>query len=131
MTGFGRNAAAAAGIALFGLSLPAVAPMAADSKPGAVAPRKNFSDKHLNAFAAAAKGVFAVRRKYATQFQAASDEGEKKKIVIAARREMEDVIRGHGLTVEQYNEVLVAAKDDRALAERISKLLGPPPKKGG
>jgi hypothetical protein len=40
---------------------------------------------------------------------------------------MEKVIVGHGLTVEQYNEILVAAKDDQALAEKLSKLLGPPP----
>ena len=36
---------------------------------------------------------------------------------------MEKAIRGQGLTVQQYNEVLVAAKDDRTLADRIGKLM--------
>lgn len=131
MIEIGRKTAIAAGMALIGVLLPAAAPVAADTKPGAVAPKKNYSDKQLNAFAAAAKAVFAVRKKYAPQFQAAADDTAKKKVITAARQEMETAIKGKGLTVEQYNEVLVAAKDDKVLAEKLGKLLGPPPNKGG
>lgn len=131
MAEFARKAAIVAGMALIGALLPTTAPVAADTKPGAVAPKKNYSDKQLNAFAAAAKAVFAVRKKYAPQFQAAADDTAKKKVITAARQEMETAIKGKGLTVEQYNEVLVAAKDDKVLADKLGKLLGPPPNKGG
>jgi hypothetical protein len=131
MAEFGRKAAIIAGMALIGVLLPAAAPMAADGKPGATAPKKTFTDKRINAFVAAAKGVAAVRQKYAPRFHAAADDDSKKKIVVAARQEMEKVIKDHGLTVAQYNEVLVAAKDDKALADKLGKLLGPPPPKGG
>ena len=131
MTEFARKAVIVAGMALIGVVLPAAAPMAQDAKPGATAPKKKFTDKQLNAFVAAAKGVAAVRQKYAPQFQAATDDESKKKIVGAARQEMEKAIKGQGLTVEQYNEVLVATKDDKALADKLGKMLGPPPQKGG
>jgi hypothetical protein len=113
-------------MALFGLSLPAAA-QKTDDKPGTAAPQSSFTDARLNAFANAAKGVYAVRQKYGPKFEAAADDAEKKNVVLSARAEMEKVIVGHGLTVEQYNEILVAAKDDQALAEKLSKLLGPPP----
>ena len=131
MAEFMRKAAIVAGMALVGALLPMGAPIAADGKPAATAPKKKFTDKQINAFVAAAKGVAAVRQKYAPQFQAATDDDSKRKIVVTARQEMEQVIKGQGLTVEQYNEVLVAAKDDEALADRLGKLLGPPPQKGG
>ena len=129
MRKLGRLAAVAAGMALFGLSLPAAA-QKTDDKPGMAAPQSSFTDARLNAFANAAKGVYAVRQKYGPKFEAAADDAEKKNVVLSARAEMEKVIVGHGLTVEQYNEILVAAKDDQALAEKLSKLLGPPPSGG-
>jgi hypothetical protein len=131
MAEFLRKATIVAGMALIGVLLPAAAPMAADGKPGAAVPKKKFTDKQINAFVAAAKGVAAVRQKYAPQFQAAADDDSKKRIVGQARQEMEKVIKSKGLTIEQYQEVLVATKDDKELADRLGKLLGPPPQKGG
>jgi hypothetical protein len=131
MAEFVRKAAIVAGMALIGVLSPVASSMAQTGTPGATAPKKKFTDKQINAFAAAAKGVFAVRQKYAPQFQAATDDASKKQVIASARQEMEKVIKGHGLTVEQYNDVLVAAKDDKELADRLGKLLGPPPQKGG
>jgi hypothetical protein len=133
MMQFRRKAAlVAAAVALFGVALPAAGPMAADEKTQAAAPKSKISDERLNAFAAAAKGVFAVRQKFAPQFEAATTDAEKKKVISAAQDEMKNVIQGHGITVEQYNAVLVAARDDRSLAEKLEKLLSlDSPAKGG
>jgi len=124
--------AAVVALAVAGLHLPVTAATAAEDAPKAAAPKSQFSDKRLNDFAAAAKEVFAIRQKYATQFEAASEEADKKRIVQTAQGEMKKAIEGRGLTIEQYNEVLVAAKDDQVLAEKLGKMMeGGPAHKGG
>ena len=123
MTFFPLRLAAAAAIASAAITVPATATLAADEKPKAAAPAAQFSDQQLNSFAAAAKEVFAIRQKYAPQFEAASDETQKKQIVQTAQSEMKKAIQGNGLTLEQYNNVLVAAKDDKVLAEKIGKMM--------
>lgn len=114
---------AAAAFAIAAVTMPAGFALAADEKPKAAAPKSNFSDKRLNDFAAAAKEVFEIRQKYAPKFEAAGNDADKKEIVQQARGEMEQAIKGKGLTIEQYNEVLVAAKDDQVLAEKLGKLM--------
>ena len=114
---------AAAAFAVAAVTMPAGLALAADEKPKAAAPKANFSEKRLNDFAAAAKEVFAIRQKYAPQFEAAGNETDKKQIVQQARGEMEQAIKGKGLTIDQYNEVLVAAKDDQALADKLGKMM--------
>jgi hypothetical protein len=123
MMQFARTAAlVAAAVALYGVSLPASTPARADDN-AEITIAANFSDARLTAFVAAAKEVFAVREKYRPQFEAASTDDEKKKVVLAARGEMKKAIEGHGLTIEQYNAVLTAARSDRTLASRLEKLL--------
>ena len=125
MMQFARTAAlAAAAVVLFGVALPAAGPASAEEKAQAATPTSKVSEERLNAFASAAKGVFAVRQKFAPQFEAATTDSDKKKVILSAQEEMKKVIEGQGLTVEQYNAVLVAARDDRALAERLEKMLG-------
>lgn len=114
---------AAVAFAVAAVTMPAGLALAADEKPKATAPKSNFSEKRLNDFAAAAKEVFAIRQKYAPKFEAAGNDADKKEIVQQARGEMEQAIKGKGLTIEQYNEVLVAAKDDQALADKLGKLM--------
>lgn len=121
MTSLSLKAAAALAVAMLAI---APAPlMAADEKPKAAAKKPNFSEKRITDFVAAAKDVFAIRRKYAPQFESAANTAEKKKIVQTASGEMKQAIQNRGLTVDQYNAVLVAAKDDQALAERIGKMM--------
>lgn len=121
MTSLPLKAATALAVAMLALS-PAPS-MAADEKPNTEAKKQNFSKKRLTDFVAAAKDVFAIRRKYAPQFESATNDADKKKIVQTASGEMQQAIQNRGLTVDQYNEVLIAAKDDQALAERIGKMM--------
>jgi len=122
MTSLTLNAAAAVALA-FAMSSVPVSESYAEDKPGMASPAASFSEQRLNNFAAAAKEVFEIRQKYAPQFEAASTDADKKLIVQTARGEMEQAIKGKGLTLEQYNEVLVAAKDDQALAEKLGKMM--------
>lgn len=115
--------ATAVAFAITATALPAGVTLAADKKPATLAPKSNFSEKRLNDFAAAAKEVFAIRQKYAPEFESAGTDADKKQIVQKARGEMEQAIQGKGLTIEQYNEVLVAAKDDQGLAEKLGKMM--------
>lgn len=115
--------AAAAALAIFAVTLPAGLAKADDQSPKAAAPKAAFSEKHISNFVAAAKEVYAIRQKYAPQFRAANSDADKKQIVLTAQGEMEKAIQGNGLTVQQYNEVLVAAKDDQALADRIGRMM--------
>lgn len=123
MMQFARTAALViAAVALYGVSLPAAGPALADDSAAAATPA-NISDERLNAFVAAAKEVFAVRQKYGPQFEAAATDDDKKKVVQLAQGEMKKAIQNHGLTIEQYNAVLVAARGDKTLAEKLEKLL--------
>ena len=117
------KAAVAAALVAAALSLSAAPSMAADEQPNTVAPKAKISEKRLNDFVAAAKEVFAIRQKYAPQFKAAKDDTEKRQVVQSAQGEMKKAIQNRGMTVEQYNEVLVAAKDDKELADRIGKMM--------
>lgn len=118
-----------AAMTFYGAALPAAVPARADDKGDA---NTTITDERLNAFVAAAKEVFAVRQKYRPQFEAATTDGDKQKIVVAARDEMKKAVESHGLTIEQYNAVLTAARNDQKLAEKLEKLLTlDSPAKGG
>ena len=112
-------------------SLPAAAPARADDNAEAAAGK--ITDERLNAFVAAAKEVFAVRQKYQPAIRSGRQRtDDKKKIVVAARDEMKKAIEDHGLTIEQYNAVLTAARTDQTLAEKLEKMLSlDSPPKGG
>ena len=127
MTHLPMKLATAGAIACAAIAAPATATLAADEKPKALSPAAQFSDRQLTSFAAAAKQVSAIRRKYVPQFEAATDEAKKKEIVQTAQSEMRQAIQGNGLTLEQYNNVLVAAKDDKALAEKLGKIMDDTP----
>jgi hypothetical protein len=105
------------------ISAPAVA--AAANKAGAtIEPGiKPVSAKELERFARAAREVFRVRQAYAPKVQAAGSEMNARDYIVAAEREMGNAIRGEGLTVERYNEILRAAQRDPALAGRIQSLV--------
>jgi len=117
------KAAAAAALVAVALLLPAAPSFADEENSKATAPKSKISEKRLNDFVAAAKDVYAIRQKYAPKFKDAKDDAEKRTVLQTARGEMQQAIENRGLTVEQYNDVLVAAKGDQQLADRIGKML--------
>ena len=123
MTLYPLKAAAAAALVVFVFSLPAAPSFADDETAKQTMPKSKISEKRLNDFVAAAKDVFAIRQKYAPKFKAAKDDTEKRQVLQTARGEMQSAIENRGLTIQQYNDVLVAAKSDHDLADRIGKML--------
>lgn len=117
------KAAVVAALVTVALSMPVVPSLADEPAANAAATKAKISEKRLNDFVAAAKDVYAIRQKYAPKFKDAKDDGEKQQVLQTARGEMKSAIENRGLTVEQYNDVLVAAKGDQELADRIGKML--------
>jgi hypothetical protein len=91
-----------------------------DIVPPPVSP--DFSDARLKAFAAASAKVMDIRQEYWPQVQAASSEEEMRRLTKIAQKKMLETVAAHGLTMDQYNEIVAAAKDDPDLIERIKKL---------
>ena len=115
----------AIGLLAAGLVAPAGvgAQTAGGSKPSTPGAEVSIQDKELQAFAMAAREVFRIRQDFAPKVQSATSEIDARDIIVAAEKEMSDVIRGEGLTVARYNEILKAAQGDPALAARIQTLV--------
>ena len=125
------KAAAVAALVAINVLVPTVPSAADEPAPGTPATKAKISEKRLNDFVAAAKDVYAIRQKYAPMFKEAKDDGEKRQVLQTARGEMKLAIENRGMTVEQYNDVLVAAKGDQELADRIGKMLEDTASKSG
>jgi hypothetical protein len=89
-------------------------------KPTATA---SYSAKELQAFARAAREVFAIRQAYAPRVQSARSEIDARDFIVAAEKEMSEAIGRQGMTVARYNEILKAAQRDPALAARIQSFV--------
>lgn len=89
----------------------------------ASATKSSFSAQELQAFARAARDVFAIRQAYAPKVQSARSEIDARDFIVAAEREMGEAIGRQGMTVARYNEILKAAQRDPALAARIQSFV--------
>ena len=114
---------------VIGLFAPFQTTMAAEdnakSVPEIKAPplkTQEMSDARLKAFAIASTQIMAVRQKYWPQVQAAGTEDEMRNIAATAQKEMMQAISAQGLTVDQYNEVVQAAQNDKSIVDRIKEL---------
>ena len=90
---------------------------------GAMA-QEEFSESKLEAFVAAASQLTTIRESLAAQLQTVEDPREQQALVAEANENMaETVEQAPGITVDEYNAIVVAANDDPELAERINELL--------
>ncbi len=78
-----------------------------------------ISDDMISKVGTAVGQIAALQQHYAPRVAAADSDDEKvglqKEVTIAAVKAIND----QGLTVEQYNEIVVAAQDDDELEERL------------
>lgn len=90
------------------------------SVTAAGAESQKYDDAMLDAFAAAAIKVAAVRQQWIPKIEAAGSEEEAKKLGKQAVAQMRDVVNGtENMSVEQYNEIASAAQADEALRARV------------
>ena len=79
-----------------------------------------MSDEKLKAVASAYIKVFEVQQTYAPRIETAETPEEANRLQQAANQEMMDVIENEeNVTVEDYNDVITALRDDEELRDRL------------
>ena len=82
-----------------------------------------FSDQQLESFVVAALAVDKLIREWNPRIQAAEDEAQAAQLREQANGELVEVIaRTDGITVDQYQTILHAAKADPGLKSRIDAI---------
>jgi hypothetical protein len=87
------------------------------------AQQAEFSQSQLESFASAVLEVQEIRSKWQTQLQGTENAEKAQELQAQAGAEMVSAVEEKGLTVETYNAIATAARDNPALADRIGKLL--------
>jgi hypothetical protein len=104
------------------ISVPASIAQAQSTSPApSPAPSQQtpaISDQKLDAAANAIKEVAAVKDKYQQRLQAASP-SDKDGIVNEANAALTKAITDQGLSIEEYNSILVVAQNDPTVREKI------------
>lgn len=90
---------------------------------GALA-QEQFSETKLEALALAANELTTIRQAAAERIEAIDDPARQQEIMAEANAMMvEAVEKAPGITVDEYNEIVVAANQDPDFAERLGALL--------
>lgn len=108
-----------AGILLLGGVLSMQAQDVKTQQQPSPAQQPAFSQGQIEAFASAALQLRDIRAKWQSRMQEADNAEKAQEIQAQANAEMESAVKDKGLTVETYNAIVVAARDDPALADRI------------
>ena len=82
-----------------------------------------FSDHDLRSFANAVTEVSKINLTYQPQVEAAASEQERADIEVQARERMVDAIEDEGLSLDKYNGIILAARADPVVAQRIDRML--------
>jgi len=81
--------------------------------------QSQLPEEKLEAYAGAAERVNELQREWVPRLEDAESEAEVAKLRAQANQEMVAAIEAAGLSVEQYNAITIAAREDPALLERI------------
>jgi Domain of unknown function (DUF4168) len=82
-----------------------------------------FDRGQIESFASAAREVHQIRSKWQSRLQEPGNADKVQELQSQASAEMRSAVEQKGLTVETYNAIATAARQDPALAERIAKLM--------
>ena len=86
----------------------------------------SYTDAEVRSFAEAALEVKHIKEVYIPQIAAAASEEEQQKLEDAATTAMTKAVEEHGLKVDRYQQILVAALTQPALAHRVGKYMSQP-----
>ena len=101
-----------------------VHPVVAQDQPAPA----TVSDQKLDQAAAAIKQVESIRDQYDQKLSTAAPE-KKEQLAEEGSAAMKKAVTDQGLSVDEYNSIVLNAKKDPALRERLVQRLGPPPTK--
>jgi hypothetical protein len=86
---------------------------------GGTQPADHLSDELVNKVAAAAGKVAQIQHDFTIQAEAISAPEARSALATQARMEAEQAIGDEGISIEDYNSVLIAADNDEALERRL------------
>ena len=95
------------------------------SSPGPSQQTPNISDQKLDAAAAALERVASLREDYKRRLQGAPT-SDQERIADEAKGEFVKAITDQGLSVEEYNSIIVVARDDPEVRKKILQRMRPP-----
>jgi hypothetical protein len=90
----------------------------------AVQPNHSFSADEIQTFAVASLDVERINDQYQSQLRAAEHPDEQVNIAMEAEEQMAQSVEEKGLSIEKYNSIVRAAREDQNLARRILELRG-------
>jgi uncharacterized protein DUF4168 len=103
-------------------------PAGAQTQPPAANPSQqapNLSDQKLDAIAAALERVVDVRENYERKLKEAPP-SDIERIADEAKGELVKAVTDQGLSVEEYNSILVVAQNDPEVRKKIIQRMKPP-----
>jgi hypothetical protein len=95
-------------------------------QPQAPTPQTEFDQSQLESFASAALEIREIRSKWQSRMQEAESAEKTREYQAQASAEMVNAVQAQGLTVETYNAIAAAARDNHDFAARIVKLMERP-----
>jgi hypothetical protein len=82
-----------------------------------------FDRGQIESFASAARQVSQIRSKWQSRLQEPGNADKVQELQTQASAEMRSAVEEKGLTVDTYNAIATAARQNPELAERITKLM--------
>ena len=95
-----------------------------DIDPGGEGPGLALSDTMIAKVGTAVGRIATIQQRYKPRVAAADTDDERHDLQRAAAIEAVRVIRDEGLTIEQYDEIVEAARHDPVLEERLIDAAG-------
>jgi hypothetical protein len=92
-------------------------------QPQAPTQQTEFDQIQLESFASAVLEIKEIRSKWQSRIQEAESDEKIKEFQAQAGTEMVNAVEAKGLTVEMYNAIAAAARDNRDFAARIVNLM--------
>jgi ribosome-binding protein aMBF1 (putative translation factor) len=102
-------------------------PGAQSQTPGLPGQTKNVSDEKLDAAAAAIKQLAAVRDDYEQRIKDAKPD-DQERLAEEAKTALAKAITDQGLSVPEYSSIIVIARNDPEVQEKLLQRLGSPGK---
>jgi PleD family two-component response regulator len=122
------RALAAAALAVTGVvSISAVSAQTEQSTPAPSQQAPNIPEQKLDAIAAALEQVVSVRENYEQRLQKAPA-SDADKIADEAKNALVKAVTDQGLSVEEYNSILVVAQNNPEVRKKIIQRMRPPAK---
>ena len=108
------------------LSIPAATVHAQSALPGPSDQTQNIPEQKLDATAAAMKQVASVKEKYQPQIEAAAP-SDMERITEEVNNALVKAVTDQGLSVQEYNSILIVAQNDPEVRKKIAQRILPSP----